>query len=385
MRTSVNGATEAQNIVASNWDAKIRGVWHRPNSSKEEQTLDGVCRVLDDFKSSGINLVFLETLYHGMSIWKNDLVPYNYRYENCTYGDYPDYLTAFVTEADKRGIKVHAWVQDFYVGVKEEREIIKKHPEWMLINQAGELRHTTEGVGFGGYLFLDPANSEVRDFLISFYDKLLTAVPKIAGLNMDYIRYPISVFEEDTDTGYTPACMSDFAAKQGLSLDPENMREDLHSKIVSLGLVEEWIAHRSEYVTAFVRGVREMVDTKHPGKKVSTAIFPEIEQTYVKKKQSIKVWLDNRYVDMVTPMVHFYGAAQVYQSVKELKAMCGDISCYTGLYTTYHNQLISELSEHIDASGRAGAEGFVLFDSAKTFYEAAEDYKSFLADRFGKN
>ena len=383
MLTSIEGACEAQNNNAALSGVQVRGVWHRPNSSKKEHDLDGIIAVLEDFKASGINLVFLETLYHGMSVWKNELFPYNYRYENFTYGDYPDYLTAFVTEASNRGIKVHAWVQDFYVGVKEERSFIQEHLDWMLINQDGGLRHTTEGVGFGGYLFLDPANKQVREHLVKFYDSLLTAFPQIAGLNMDYIRYPISIFEEESDTGYTEVCMTEFAEKYQLTLDKDNMREDLYSLISSLGLLDAWIAHRAEYVTGFVRSVREMVDTKHPGKLVSTAIFPEIEQTYTKKKQSIKTWLDNRYVDVVTPMVHFYGAAQVHESVKELKSMCGNISCYTGLYTTYHNQLPGDLLEHIDASARAGAEGFVLFDSAKTFYEAAQDYKSFLADHFG--
>ena len=54
-----------------NTNNNILGVWHRPNSSKKEHDLEGIIAVLEDFKSSGINLIFLETLYHGMSIWKN--------------------------------------------------------------------------------------------------------------------------------------------------------------------------------------------------------------------------------------------------------------------------------------------------------------------------
>ena len=83
-------------------------------------------------------------------------------------------------------------------------------------------------------------------------------------------------------------------------------------------------------------------------------------------------------------MVHFYGAAQVHESVKELKSMCGNISCYTGLYTTYHNQPIAELADHVKASDNGGADGFVLFDSAKTFFENTENYMRFLSKNFGK-
>lgn len=82
---------------------------------------------------------------------------------------------------------------------------------------------------------------------------------------------------------------------------------------------------------------------------------------------------------MVTPMVYFYEADKVYSAVEGLKSKCCGARCYTGLYTTYHKQSIEELKDHIDASKRAGADGFVLFDSAKTFFETDVDYEHFLA------
>lgn len=363
--------------------SQVRGVWHRPNSSERETNLEQLCEVLDSFKAAGINMIFLETFYHGKVIFRTDKVPYSQRLRDFTYGDYPDYATAFVTEAEKRGMTVHAWMQDFYVGVEDEAVIVTSHPDWMLINQSGELRHTTEGHGFGGYLFFDPANAEVRRFLVDLYDELLCKIPAIRGLNLDYIRYPISIFEEDTDTGYTPSCMTDFCEKMGIKLEGACIREELHSIIKEKNLVDEWIAHRASYVTSFVKSVKDMLNEKHPDKLVSTAIFPEIDLTYVMKKQNIRAWLDNRYVDMVTPMVYSYEAEQVHKSVEYLKSLCGTTHCYAGLYTTYHNQSTEELEAHIEASHSAGAEGFVLFDAAKTFFEAKVDYMSFLCKKYG--
>ncbi len=364
---------------------QILGVWHRPNSGEREKTLEELCCVLDEFSAAGINLVFLETFYHAKMVMRSEFVPYSGRLRDFKYGDYPDYLTAFVTEAQKRGIDVHAWVQDFYVGVDEQTPFVRDHVDWLLVNQHGELRHTTEGHGFGGYLFLDPACEEARDFLVRMYDEILTNVPALKGLNLDYIRYPVSSFEENTDTGYTERSMLGFAKRCGLTLAEENMREDLNRQIKEKGLVDEWIAYRSEYVSAFVKQVRDMVNERHPGKLISTAVFPEVSQSYNLKKQNIKLWLDKKYINMATPMVHFYEAAKIYDAVKNLKTMCGDIYCYTGLYTTFHNQTLDELSEHINASLDAGAEGVVLFDSAKTFCEAKEDYLGFLTERYGKD
>lgn len=362
----------------------IRGIWHRPNVGKNETNLEELCQVIDRFARAGINTVFLETFYHGKAVFKTEKVPYHTVLREYSYGDYPDYLTAFVTEADKRGIKVHAWVQDFYVGFLEDFEFVVNHQSWLLINQQGGIRHTTEGQGFGGYIFLDPANPEVRAFLVDLYDELLTRFPLLCGINLDYIRYPISEFEENTDTGYTDICMDAFAKRQNLTLDPARKREDLIEQIKEKDLLAQWTAHRAYYITQFVSAVYEMIHEKHPGKIASTAVFSELDAAYRMKKQTIRVWLEKKYIDMVTPMVYFYETDKVFNSVKELKAMCNGIHCHTGLYTTYHDQSVADLAEHLDASDRAGAEGFVLFDSNRTFFEAKEKYEDFLAEQYGK-
>ena len=380
MNTST-GAAVAQNSKEIT-DSPILGVWHRPNSSMRETNLKELCRVLDEFSEAGVNLVFVESFYHGMALFKNDMVEYHTRVREFDYSPYPDYLSAFAAEADKRGINVYAWVQDFYVGFRDYERLILENPDWILKNQDGSIRHMTEGHGFGGYIFLDPANSEVRDFLVRFYDDLLTKIPTIKGLNLDYIRYPISVFDDNTDTGYTEVCMKEFCKKHSLTLNAKNPVRDLNKQIKERGLLSSWTAHRASYITAFVEQVRTMVNSNHPGKKISTAVFSEIEQTYHLKKQSICVWLERGYVDFVTPMVYYYEASQVFEAIQKLKAFCKGVKCYTGLYTTYHKQSIEDLASHIDASESAGADGLVLFDAAKTFFEAEQDYKSFLAERY---
>ena len=175
--------------------------------------------------------------------------------------------------------------------------------------------------------------------------------------------------------------MDEFAGKQGLTLDPSRKREDLVEQIAKNDLLARWTAHRAYFITRFVADVHEMIGSKYEGRLVSTAVFPELDVSYNLKKQTISVWLEKRYIDMVTPMVYFYEADKVFSAVEGIKSMCLDARCYTGLYTTYHKQTVSELDEHIIASRNAGADGFVLFDSAKTFFEATEKYEDFLAER----
>ena len=53
---------------------QARGVWHRPNVTGTETDLAGICNVLDTFRKTGINLVFLETFYHGMTVFRSSMV-----------------------------------------------------------------------------------------------------------------------------------------------------------------------------------------------------------------------------------------------------------------------------------------------------------------------
>ena len=375
------GAEESMDLEYSDFGA--RGVWHRPNSSGRETTLEGLCSVLDEMSDAGINMIFLETFYHGMSVFKSNLVPYYKGFEKFDYGDYPDYLTAFASEAEKRGIEVHAWVETFYVGINDDATLVKYHPDWMLINESGKTRHTTEGASVGGYLFFDPANPDVRSYLLRYYEEILKKVPSVKGLNLDYIRYPVSDFYSGTDSGYTEVCMKGFAEKHGFSLSESNTIQDFKAKIKSKSLVNQWIEYRAGFVTEFVGSVSEMVKEKYPECIVSVAVHPDINGAYTQKKQNFLEWVEKGYIDVVTPMVYYYTSSQISSALNTMLAKFENVYCYSGLYTTYHDHSVKELEDHIEASDSCGAEGFVLFDSAKTFFNASYDYAGMLSDKYG--
>lgn len=365
-------------------DVSARGVWHRPNSSGRETNLDGLCSVLDEMANSGINMVFLETFYHGMTVFKTNLVPYYTGFEKYDYGEYPDYLTAFTSEAEKRGIEVHAWVECFYLGVKEDTALVKYFPSWLLINERGQIRHTTEGAELGGYIFFDPANQDARAYLLRFYEEMLRSVPDLKGLNLDYIRYPVSDFNSGTDSGYTEYAMSEFAEKYGLTLSESNKIQDFKAKIRSKSLVNEWIDYRADQVTSFVQQVSEMINEKYRDRIISVAVHPDINSAYNQKKQDFISWVNKGYIDVVTPMVYYYDSYQISSALRDMMARFEGVYCYSGLYTTYHNQSTTELEKHINASDGCGADGFILFESAKTFFDPSYDYADYLAKKYHK-
>ena len=336
---------------------QARGVWHRPNVTGTETNLEGVCAVLDTFRKTGINLVFLETFFHGMTVYRTNLIPYYAGFDAFDYSPYPDYLSAFVAEAEKRGIEVHAWVEDFYVGV-DENYFTKYVPQWLMLTKDGSKRQT-EGADYGGYLFLDPANPEVRQYLIRFYHEILTKFPQIAGLNLDYIRYPIS--SQSDDTGFTDAAMNGFAAENDITF-PENATREQKVQAVA-SQYGKWVNYRAKQVTTFVGEVYEMVKTQHPGVLLSTAVFPEQGKSFGDKKQDFNTWLERGYLDIITPMAYYDDIPTLKRALEAMLPGLSACYCYAGISPTYHNLPDEQVLAQMQTAVESGADGFVFFGS----------------------
>ena len=349
-----------------------RGVWHRPDDTGTEKDVAGVCAFLDKLQRAGVNLVFLETFYHGMAMYRSTLVPYYTKFQSYNYGEYADYMSCFVAEADKRGIEVHAWVEDFYIGI-EENYFTKNLPEWLLVTDKGSTRNT-EG---GGFIFLDPANAEVKNYLVSFYDELLTTFPTVAGLNLDYIRYPVS--DQGDDTGYTQAAITAFCRQH--NIDGSFTATEFAAYVKKNGLYSAWVDFRAAQVTDFVRTVFLSVRTKHPDKLLSTAIFPEPSLSYNTKKQDFGKWIEKGYIDIVTPMAYYDNPDTLKSALAEMSADCDKCFCYAGLSATYHNLSNAAVTRQLEVCNETGMDGFVFF-GAKSLVEN-DSYVELLHKRFG--
>ena len=126
----------------------------------------------------GINSVFLETFFHGKTIFPSKtLEDYGFTKQNEIFKGF-DPLKIWITEAHKRGIKVHIWFQSFYVGnippEQQPESILAIHPEWgNKIKKDYENPNPTSSKSEHNGYFLDPANPEVQDFLIKLIKKCI--------------------------------------------------------------------------------------------------------------------------------------------------------------------------------------------------------------------
>ena len=359
-----------RNIVAASMESApvgARAVWHRPI----ERSLSALRETLKVYRDCGINLVFVESFYGGMSLFKSEYVPYHVDFKNATYEGYTDYLSAFVGEAEKYGIEVHAWVEDFYVGISESQGVYAEHPEWVMYNDDGTIRQRNEG---GEYIFIDPANPAVQDLLISFYKEMVEKVPGLKGLNLDYIRYPVSSREQDT--GYTEAAMRGFAEKMGLTVEGNDIatyrrnfgrlfNRNYTPSAQANANYTAWVEYRTQIISDFVLRVRNEVKGESE-LLLSTAVFPSINESKQNKKQDWQTWFQKGWIEIATPMAYYDSPTDVRQYVHEMIQMAGT-NCYyyTGLASSYRGLPAYQNANQVDASYLAGANGYVIFCSTQ--------------------
>ena len=367
-----------QSSSAESKPVSARAVWHRPVEMSWEEIEKNVTL----YAKIGINTVFVETLYNGYSTFRSSSseFPYNPKLSESYAKDettvYPDYLSAFVACCEENGIEVHAWVENFYVGTQNDVDVVKNHPDWILYNDDGTIYQRNEG---GSYIFLDPANKEVQDALISYYKDLFEKVPGVAGLNLDYIRYPVTDAAEDS--GYTIAAMEAFAAKKGMTFSDAQKasREKMARKFSQLfdyrylagGQREadenyaDWVAFRTDIVTEYVRRIKTEIKDQ---KKIllSTAVFASITESKEAKKQDWKTWFGNGWIDIATPMAYYTDASDVLTNVTAMILSAGNICYYyTGLASSYSGLPAWQNKEQIEASYLAGANGYTIFCSTQ--------------------
>ena len=372
----------------------IKAAWHRP----VEQSAEQVGRTLDTLKRSGINTVFLETVFHGYTIFPSDTYQrYQLPAQNPVFKAFQtnkklavDPLAVWVSQAHKRGMSLHAWFQVYYVGNKglpgAPGPILSRYPQWANVQYSALPSFETSTVVpedrskvlpltavlpvkpstvESGSYFLDPANPEVKSFLLSLVDEMVTKYPEMDGIQLDYIRYPAS-FPPDrfsylkTTWGYSSEGRSAFIKATGF--DPVNF-DKAGIKDSQKALWDLWIQYKTDQVTQFVQAASEVIHSKAPQMKRSAAIFPALEESLVKKHQDWSRWCKQGWLDFLAPMTLTSASKVVSEDTQRVVKLSG-VPVISGVFGPFNNNSAEQVLDQIEAARSAGASGFSLFDTA---------------------
>lgn len=320
-----------------------RGVWHRP----VEKNRDEIALLMKKYSDAGFNMMFVETIWNGETIYPGFIAQQKREFTGF------DPLRVFIDEGKKYGIEIHAWIHTFFTRLApfgndtNAVSIITKHPDWQLVKRNGEKISKAEP----GYIYLNPALPEVQEYVASLYKEVRTLYPDIAGLQLDYVRYPVNVpLEESSD--YSDYSRTEFKKVSGvdpLGIDPAGHPEKW----------EEWQKWRENVITNFVKRIR----WENPEVLLSADIFPDIDDAVKTKMQNWGEWAHKGYINVLVPMAYSANADWIVESLIKLRGVVGEKHpLYVGL-APYLRLTPLQLLQQIEKCRALNAQGVILFAS----------------------
>lgn len=336
---------------------ELKGIWIRPTETSYEQ----IVSTLDKLKDNGFDNVFLETYYHGKTIFPSKTMnKYGFTVQNELFEGF-DPLKIWVEEGHKRGIKVHTWFQSFYVGNKnpdlDPTSILSQHPQWgNKTKKNADAQGATMSVSEHNGYFLDPANPDVQEFLLELISEIITTY-KPDGVNLDYIRYPNSNPHNDSCAwGFSEYARNEFQSIYGV--DPVELT-------VSDAQWYDWNAYRRQIITNFVKNAGQL--GKQNNTYVSAVIFPDIVSALATKQQDWRSWSHNGYVDGFTPLFLTYDSKMLSSMMNDvMNVKSPQTNLYAGLFVTFMGGSSEDLIRQIFETRKMNANGIILFDYAHT-------------------
>jgi len=138
-------------------------------------------RLLDSAKSLGLTDVFFQVRPEGDALYRSSLEPWS-RFLTGTQGKDPGYdpLAFCISEAAKRGIRVHAWFNPYRASVKAGAQLASNHMA---------RRYNRYAYKVGSVMCMDPGSKEVQDHVV----KVVSDVARrydVAGIHFDDYFYP---------------------------------------------------------------------------------------------------------------------------------------------------------------------------------------------------
>ncbi len=285
---------------------EVRAIWLDRGTIVRAGSLEGLRPIFERLARSGVNTVFFETLNAGYTIYPSQVAP---EQNPLTLGWDP--LAAAIILAHERKMELHAWCWTFAAGNSRHNRLINqpdtypgpvlsRNPSWAMTDSQGSSRPRGQNE-----FWLDPANPEVRTYLLRIYDEILTHYD-VDGLQLDYIRYP---FQGTASFGFSQTSRLAYQSLTGF--DPAIL-----STSRDVSLLKLWNQYKTQQVSSFVGQVAQQVHRTKPQVLLSAAVYPfENRERITKIQQDWESWASRGQVDMLVPMTYTLNTRRLQQLI----------------------------------------------------------------------
>ena len=231
-----------------------------------------------------------------------------------------DPLERLIRYGGTAGLRIHAWVNVFFVWSHPDRampkdpsHLVNRHPDWLLRPDGVRHHDPAGGKDFEG-IYTDPASAAAREHTLDVYEDIVTRY-RVAGLHYDYVRYPQVTYAKTPDD---------------------------HA-----------------YVTRLVRECAARIRRAKPNAVISAAVFPDPAVARERVLQRWPEWAEEGLVDLLCPMAYRRDSAEVARLLAAARAAAPKTEMWGGLMG-YAGET-EMLRAQVGAARDAGCEGAILF------------------------
>ncbi len=295
--------------------ASIRAVWVTRWDFKSPED---IARVMEDCRRGGFNTVLFQVRGNGTALYRSRIEPWAEELGGRDPGFDP--LAVACTEAHRRGLSLHAWVNVLpgWRGDKpplNRRQLYNAHPDWFL-RDAWNRRQP-----LGWYCSLNPCYPEVRRYLVTVMREIVAGYP-VDGLHLDYIRFVNERSEAYSGWARVPDYPRD-ARTLALFGKATGKTPDTAS--------ESWNRWRAANVTQLVSDIRAMMRRVKPKARLSAAVGPSPSAALQKHFQDSSRWIADGLLDAVYPMNYAADMTTFRERVKVWASMRTPIPVVMGI------------------------------------------------------
>jgi uncharacterized lipoprotein YddW (UPF0748 family) len=357
-------------------DSEVRALWVVRTTLTSPEKIQQLVNAAAD---NGFNTLIVQVRGRGDAYYKSRVEPraVELKAQPASF----DPLALTITEAHRRGLKVHAWINTNLLAnldalPTDPAHVYNRHPEWLAVPKpvAAELfklrprdpvyrlkivewskanRGELEGVYTG------PANPKVKDHIYNIWMDVLKRYP-VDGLHFDYVRFASPDFD------YSRMSLAAFEKWLQPQLSPSERRALKDAlKQNPLAAAETFPAKFADFqraqVTALVERIYRAVKKRRPEVLVSAAVFANDENAYTRRFQDWKRWLQMGILDVACPMAYTTDTAVFKKQIEVATgaAHAANRRIWAGLGAS---RISSESAvEKINVARGLTTEGFILF------------------------
>lgn len=318
---------------------EFRGLWNHSGTGFTPGKWEDTCRTL---VHSGLTAIFPNVQKPWAADYPSKLIP-----PSNSLTRYGDQVQACLDAAQKHGLDVHAWVILWS---------LEGAPDSLLApyRRENRLQVTSSGRTLSWLCPSHPAN---RAFERAAIHELAARYHKLAGIQLDYIRY------QSSDTCYCNGCRSRFTEATGIRSArwPADVRSGPQA-----AAYRDW---RRAQITGFVSEIRQDLRRLNPNLKLSASVYPLYPGVRDSIGQDWGEWLRLGLLDFACPMSYTADTTQYanwYRKQVAHPGVRGKLFPGIGVTSSECRLNAVETMEEINVLRREGAGGFTLFDANPT-------------------